>query len=47
MTCGSRKTKSWAKFLEANPDNSEVVNFDLSIMVRTYDDGLFLENFKK
>lgn len=40
-------TPAWAEFLKTNEDNSTVVNSELSVIVKTYDNNLSLEDFKK
>ena len=40
-------TPAWAEFLKTNEDNSTVVNSELSMIVKTYDNNLSLEDFKK
>ena len=40
-------TPAWAEFIKTNEDNSTVVNSELSMIVKTYDNDLSLEDFKK
>ena len=40
-------TPAWAEFVKTNEDNTTIVNSELSVIIKTYDNNLSLEDFKK